>query len=650
MRTVRLTSTDAFIAPLDYHQQVSLFLKQASTELPTRAVEILAEIRRKDAQYADKLSNTLAAFAKRLADEGQSHAQAVTFLQQQYGFLVTREANISRAVGGTLDAFPALPPRPEIVPAWLQIIATPTHNCFDQFRGVLDTYEHDLYSADKTLRDLEHVLWQAINKPDELGVHVDWSGNPFADAAGDVVNWGAEHTLNPALQELVDFIRAHEGEIRNIIDTVRNGVEFVLLPPVDGQRFQDFIDYVIALERAYEEHIRLPFHHIAQTFAQSYTPPSDQMSYFDSLGSVAKQQSLTADSLGGLTRHLQQMQTLNEAVTLAQIGVGTNAGGALVAMVGLVAFPPDFEITLPSLGWFGEQIASILAALGELWAAIAALFAAIGEILASIPMWVWAVGLIATTGVIVTSSSVATSISMPTDWTLPDGTALPKEFEELAKQIFKKYRSLVKSGALTAAAIAYLACHYSLQFIEYLLDNWSIFGSILGNGPNGLSSPAINDVNGAIPMLHAIALIGPTNIKEVNHPFGWLKPDGTPELDPQGNPKTGDIDIITSHGRPWYIEVGTANKISNADFPEQLRQLKREALSHGGWPRFYVQVPEVSPNPLTPNQVTQLHLTIETAIGVLDDRTAVINIDPNTGVVTIDPPSNSVVVMPPLGC
>ncbi len=244
---------------------------------------------------------------------------------------------------------------------------------------------------------------------------------------------------------------------------------------------------------------------------------------------------------------------------------------------------------------------------------------------------------------------VQTSATMPQTWTLPDGTALPKEFEDLAKKIFKQWANLVKAGLLTDAAIAYLACHYSYDFIQQLLNNFDFFVNVLG--PTGLSSTALNDVNGAIPLLHAIQIIGIQNILPggaIDYPYIWRDAQGNPELDPQGNVKTGDIDIITNYGRPWYIEVGTQNKISNADFPDQLLHLKREAERNGAWPRFYVQEPDV---PMTPNQAASLQQTIETAVRVLDNgRPTVVTVNPVTGTVTVDPPSNSVYVMPPIGC
>jgi hypothetical protein len=238
------------------------------------------------------------------------------------------------------------------------------------------------------------------------------------------------------------------------------------------------------------------------------------------------------------------------------------------------------------------------------------------------------------------------SAAAPIDWTLPGGAALPKQFDDLANKIYEQFKYLVNSGQLSLAAIAYLACHYSYDFIQQLLDNYALFADVLG--PTGLSSTDPDRINGVIPLLHAIFIIGPENIARVNLPFTWRDANGNPIPGGQGGGnKTGDIDIVTNSSPPEYIEVGTYNKSNKKDFIPQLQQLKREAERNGAVARLYIQEPDV---PMTFNQASSLQQTIEVALRTLDGHGAVVNVNEATGLVTIDPPSDSVVVMPPLGC
>lgn len=385
MSVVHLTSYDAFTAPLNYHNDAASFLRQASQELPERAIDLLAEIRRRDARAAQSIEDALNTFAQRLHAEGRSHQEAFDYLAALRIFLAQREAQFSGAMQLTFAA-----PSTE-APAWLQIASRPAHGCFDQLRNLLNTYEHDLYSADQTLRGIEDILWKAVNRPEQLDIHVDWSGNPFANAAGDIVNWGAENTLDPAIQAMVDFVRAHEGEIRDLVDTVRRGVEYVVLPPIDGQRLQNFIDYVAALHDAYERHVREPFVPISQGLIESFTPPPGQMRYHDSVANVPHQQAQTAEALGTLRSRLLQLQAHNETATIAQVGAAGDTGICLVAFGALVAFPPDFEVTLPTIAWRGSAIAAAVGALLDALAAIAAVFVEIAGFIIGIPLWAWVV-------------------------------------------------------------------------------------------------------------------------------------------------------------------------------------------------------------------------------------------------------------------
>ena len=76
----------------------------------------------------------------------------------------------------------------------MTIRATPVNICFDLLKGVLNTYDHVLYGADRKIREFEDLIWNLINDPASLNVHVGWSGNWLADAAATAVNEGAEVT------------------------------------------------------------------------------------------------------------------------------------------------------------------------------------------------------------------------------------------------------------------------------------------------------------------------------------------------------------------------------------------------------------------------------------------------------------------------
>ena len=384
MATVRLTSYDAFTAPLDYHQSAALFSQHIAANLSQRATDVVAQVSKKDGNFGTQLSQAIEDITKRLQGESQSHSDAVTNLQSHLTYLIENEVKHSP------DGFipPTLPALLTEIPAWLVIKAMPINNCFDLFKGVVNTYEHVLYDADHKIRDFENLIWNLINNPASLNVHVGWSGNWFADTAATAVNDGAEVTgVDEAIQLAADFVRAHEYEIRAAIDAVRDGVKFVTLPLVDGQVLQDLIDYVQGAHDAYHQHVHDQFKPTTQTFLKAYEPPQGHTSYQDSLASFGQMQGVTADAFGSLLSQLNSLQGLNEEMTLAQVGAGGDVGECLISFGALAAFPPDMPATGPLITWRGIDLAGILARIGAVLARVAEIFMAIGSFLLPFAPW-----------------------------------------------------------------------------------------------------------------------------------------------------------------------------------------------------------------------------------------------------------------------
>ena len=95
MPAVRLTSYEAFIAPLDYHQNAALFLQHIASDLSQRATEVIAQVGKKDGSYGTQLAQAIADITRRLQGESQSQSEAVSYLQSHITYLVTNEANYS---------------------------------------------------------------------------------------------------------------------------------------------------------------------------------------------------------------------------------------------------------------------------------------------------------------------------------------------------------------------------------------------------------------------------------------------------------------------------------------------------------------------------------------------------------------------------
>jgi hypothetical protein len=384
MVAVRLTSFEAFTAPLDYHQNAALFLQHITSELSQRATDVITQVSKKDGTYGTQISQAIEDITKRLQGESQTHHDAVTYLSSHFKFLVTNEANFSS--GFTPPLVPTLPTN---VPAWLAIRPMPINSCFDLLKQVLNTYDHVIYGADRKIREFEDLVWTLINDPASLNVHVGWSGNVFADAAATVVNDGAQVTgVDEVIQLAADFMREHENEIRGAIDAVRDGVEFVCLPLVDGQVLQNLIDYVQGVHDAYHQYVHGQFKPTTQAFVANYQPPQGQTSYQDSLSSFGQMQEVTAGAFGALLSHLNNLQGLNEDVTLGQIGAGGDVGECLVSFGLLVAFPPDVPATGPIITWRGFDLGAILTRIGATLARIAEIFATIGRLLLPFTPWI----------------------------------------------------------------------------------------------------------------------------------------------------------------------------------------------------------------------------------------------------------------------
>ncbi len=589
MSVVHLTSYDAFTKPLDYHSQVASFLRQASQELPLHSQEVVSEIRRRDPHAAQRIEDALNAFAQRLHAESQSHSDAAEYLVGLRAFLAKREAELSGAPERTFAALSAE------IPAWLEIVANPVHGCFDQLRNLLNTYEHEIEKADQTFRNIEDILWKAIDRPEQLDVHVDWSGNPFADAAGDVVNWGAE-SLDPTIQALVDFLRAHEGEIRGLIDNVRRGVEYILLLPIDGLRLQRLIDHLEGLRNAYEHHIRSPFIPLTQSLLADFTPSPTQMGYHNTVASVPRQQTQTAEAFGALIGNLHQLRTHNETATISQVSAGGGTCACLVMFGALVAFPPDFEITIPSMA---ELVSSIVAAVGELLealAAIAAVFVEIGAFIVGIPLWAWEITVLATAAAWewheVQQSLAATSSGGVTLTPGERGRLTQDAWDEVAKELGKLGKimddliKIVGTEELVRKILELLTCMgYGAEQIAALLTSlvtnatintaYSLPASAQAAGAEVTSSDTLLDLfkkllranatgdastfRSLSRVIKAVVDIGPQNIKGLDVAFEYL------------SPPNGEADIIDNNGDVY--EIGGSDKVDK--FGGQDISLKR---------------------------------------------------------------------------
>jgi hypothetical protein len=395
MAVVHLTSLDIFNAPLTYHQNVSLFLQKATNELQERSSAITNELKLHNSEYASQLSGMVAKLGQRLSSEGQAHHGAVDYLNSHYQFLVQSEASLS----GSSVVSVSLPQLPDIVPNWLHIIPSGIHGCFGEFKSLLNTYQHELYKGDQTLRDMEQLLWNASHHPESFDIHADWSGNAFADGASAVVNTVTDNTVNKGIETALEFVREHEGELRNVIDTVRKGIECVALPLADGEKVQEFLDYVDALERAYRDHVHEPFQPTAQAFAANYQPPEGATSYHDSLATVANQQDVTLGALRSLRSQVQIIQTANENLTIQQVSLITSCAIILIAVAAIVIFFPDIVVSGATIIWRASLAAGELLGIPAIWASITQAFGVIVAIVATDTFW-WVLGAVALSGVI----------------------------------------------------------------------------------------------------------------------------------------------------------------------------------------------------------------------------------------------------------
>lgn len=342
-----------------------------------------------------------------------------------------------------------------------------------------------------------------------------------------------------------------------------------------------------------------------------------------------------------------------DEIRLIQAGLLICAGAAVGSIIALIAFPPDAEITVPTLT---ISVGGGVTSAGTILTLTPMLTLVIGTTAVSVEAVAGTVLILSLIGIAllaIPALQLASSIAVPypSDWTLPDGSTLPKAFEDLAKKIWDQFKALL-GAALTVAIVSYLACHYGWKEIEELLSNWSTFANLLTQ----LNNPAdIADFNEAEGILHAImTYIGPGNVAAINFPYTWRDASGGIEVDPNSHqPIVGDIDIVTNDVPPHYIEIGTYNKGNGQSarrrYRNQLVHLQREAQANGAVAMSYIQMPAV---PLSANEVDALRDVIRIAREVLD---GVPNwkpsIDPATGTITPPlPPDSHIVIMPPLGC
>lgn len=372
MSAVGLTSINAFVEPLNYHHQASLFLQHEAVKvLSERATPVLSQLQQNHPHHASQLSRMITDLSQRLTAEGKGHEQAVAYLQSHRQFLAEAEARLS---GTSAEVFP---PPIDTVPDWLHVRHTAPAGCFGAFSSFMDTYEHDLYQGDKKLREFEDVVWRAINNPDSFRVHVGWSGNPLADGAADIVNAGADQLANDPVELALAFVRDHESDIRHLIDTGRKGLEAIFLSLVDGELLQTLIDHVAALLQAYWHHISDPFVPTTHGFAANYQPPRGQTSYHDSLATVSQHQANTLEAMTTLLAQLQSLQTFNEQLVSSQLAIGGLAVIMLVAVVAVVVVFLDAPVSLAGIWGSVEGMLGEIGVIGGLWESVAGAFAAI---------------------------------------------------------------------------------------------------------------------------------------------------------------------------------------------------------------------------------------------------------------------------------
>src|SRR5579884_350145 len=305
MSVVSIPSLDLFTPALSYHTTAQTFLSDQGVEILTRAKALSAELHTSSPQFAAEFDKTIQALAQRFTDEAKLSGDAVTNLNSHFTFLATAEAKLSGTTPATLPAL-TLPN----TSTWLQIHNTPVDSCFDELDSQLYQFKQDLDAFEPRVKDFEHLVWVAVNQPDQLKNLVQvpaagWEPDWLKTGIQDVVNVGTD-AATAALRPAIDFIQAHQTDIFSMIDNMRQGFESIFLPRTDPHVLQAHIDYLSALKTAYDTNIRTPFDTSTRPIATQYQPPVGQNSYQLAWAAIPDQQLYTSNALGNIIGQLQQ--------------------------------------------------------------------------------------------------------------------------------------------------------------------------------------------------------------------------------------------------------------------------------------------------------------------------------------------------------
>jgi hypothetical protein len=407
MSVVSVPSLDIFAPAIVYHTSAQTFLSGQESEILSRSKALSDELHTSTPQQAGEFDRVMQTLAQRFHDEAQLCQEASENLQSHFQFLATAEAKLS----GT-------PPRtlPNLAHSttgnWLQIQNTPVNSCFDELESKLYQYKRDLDDFGPRIQQFEHLIWVAVNQPDQLKNIVQvpsagWEPDWLNAGIQDVTNLGVD-AATAALRPAINYIQAHQADIYKMLDQMRQGFETIFLPRTDPHILQEHIDYLSALKSTYDRQIRAPFNDATAPIATQYQPPAGQDSYQRAWPTIADQQYHTSMVLGSVITQLQQIQQLNELIAIDLIIIVVAVGVFLIA-IAVTAFIVTIIGTLPAMFISGESAAGGVIAVGGTEATFGSIFGAIfGATFAGIPLWEWAT--ITTIGVVIgTDISLITS-------------------------------------------------------------------------------------------------------------------------------------------------------------------------------------------------------------------------------------------------
>jgi hypothetical protein len=388
MTVVSIPSFDLFSPALAYHTSAQTFLSEQGTELLLRAKALSAELHTSSPQQATAFDQMMQTLAQRFTDEAKLSQEAITNLNSHFTFLATAEAKLSGTTPATLPALTL----PNTV-NWLQIHNTPVNSCFDELESKLYQFKQDLDEFEPRVKDFEHLIWVAVNQPDQLKNIVQvpaagWEPDWLKAGIQDVVNIGTDDAT-AALRPAIDFIQAHQNDIYKMLDQMRQGFETIFLPRTDPHVLQAHIDYLSALKTAYDTNIRSPFDHATRPIATQYQPPAGQNSYQLAWVSIPDQQHQTSLALENAIGQLQNLQGLNELIVTDLIIIVVAVGVFLVA-IAVTAFIVTIVGTLPTMFVSGASAAG--ATIGATTTEVtfgSALAAILSTTFMGIAVWEW---------------------------------------------------------------------------------------------------------------------------------------------------------------------------------------------------------------------------------------------------------------------